>query len=208
MQTIIQGRAIVGLALGLGAFAVAFAAPTLKGNPEKAIPIVTERCSGCHGLDGNSPIPNFPRLAGLLPEFLLKELKQYKAEHRDSDMMQPMAAELSEQEMINLALYFAAQKPAPGTVTKPELLELGKKIYQDGNDQTGVPSCAGCHEEDGAGSARYPRLAGQNPEYIVEELKRYANGKRRYGKKLMRTVAERLSEEETEAVAQYIASLK
>ena len=208
MQTTSQRRAIAGLALSLGTLAVAVAAPALKGDPEKAIPIVTERCSGCHGMDGNSPLPNFPRLAGLHPEFLLKELKEYKAEHRDSDVMKPMAADLDEQDMLNLAAYFAAQIPTPGTVTQPELLELGKKIYLEGNEQTGVPSCAGCHEEDGSGSVRFPRVAGQNPEYTVEELKRYANGSRRYGKKLMRTVAERLSEQEAQAVAQYIASLK
>ncbi len=197
-----------GLALGLASFALAYAAPPLKGEAEKAIPIVTQHCANCHGLDGNSPIASFPRLAGMNPQYLLRELREYKSEHRVSELMQPMVAALSEQEMINLALYFAAQKPVPASVTRPELLVLGKRIYFEGNDETGVPSCAGCHEEDGLGTERFPRVAGQNPEYVLDELKRYASGKPRYRGKVMRTVAERLSPKEAQAVAEYMASMQ
>jgi len=202
-----QHRTIVGLALSLATLAAPFAAPALKGNPELAIPLVTERCAGCHGQDGNSPIPNFPRLAGMHPQYLLKELQNYKSEQRSGDIMRAMAAPLSESEMTNLALYFSVQKPVSAGATRPELLALGKKIYDDGNDAVGVPSCSGCHEEDGSGSARFPRVAGQNPEYVLEELGRYASIPN-HRSKVMRTVAQRLSKQEAQAVAEYMASLQ
>jgi cytochrome c553 len=87
------------------------------------------------------------------------------------------------------------------------LLPLGKKVYLEGNSDTGVPSCDGCHEENGAGSARFPRIAGQNVEYTLEQFRLYTTGKRPFGKKVMRTVAERLTEKEARAVAEYMASL-
>jgi cytochrome c553 len=158
-------------------------------------------------MDGNSPVPNFPKLAGLQPEYLLHEMREYKEHHRDNEMMTPLCQQITEADMANLALYFAAQKPAPATVTQPELLPLGKKIYLEGNPDSGLPSCDGCHEADGSGSARFPRLAGQNPEYILEQFHLYASGNRKYGKKVMRTVAERITEQEAKAVAQYIASM-
>ena len=202
-----QHRTIAGLVLGLATIAASFAAPALKGNPERAIPLVTERCAGCHGQDGNSPIPNFPRLAGMNAQYLLKELQNFKSEQRSGDIMKAMAAALSDTEMTDLALYFSKQKPVSATVTRPELLALGKKIFEDGNDAAGVPSCSGCHEEDGSGSARFPRVAGQNPEYVLEELGRYLSIPN-HRSKVMRTVAQRLSKQEAQAVAEYMASLQ
>lgn len=197
---------IGGVALLAGGLAIA--GPKVVGDPAKAEPIVKEVCAGCHGEDGNSPMPNLPKLAGQHPEYLMHELKEFKAEHRQSEMMLPqMIATLSDEDMANLAIYFAAQKPTPATVTRPELVAKGKKLFFNGNTSSGVPSCDGCHEEDGAGSEKYPRIAGQNPEYTLEEFKRYADKKRPYGKKVMQTVAERLSPEEAEALAQYLASL-
>ncbi len=165
-------------------------------------------CAGCHGADGNSEIPTFPKLAGQHVVYLLKELNDYNQAHRASDIMQPMAASLSEQDKLDIAHFYARQKPAPGTVAKPELLALGKQVYLEGNSKNGVPSCDGCHDEDGAGSGKFPRVAGQHPEYLLEELQRYASGKRSHGTRVMRTVAERLTPEEAEAVSQYMASLE
>jgi cytochrome c553 len=184
------------------------AAPTLNGDPAKGAKIAGDTCAGCHGVDGNSEATTFPRLAGQHAVFLVRELKDYKAEHRISEMMLPMTSPLSEQDMIDVALYYSKQKPKQAEVTKPELLAAGKKIYFEGNTKSGVPSCDGCHEEDGSGSAKFPRVAGQHVDYVLEELKRYASGKRNYGTKVMRTVAERLTPEEAEAVAQYMASMK
>lgn len=196
---------LAGLGCGI---TLALAAEKIHGDPTLAEPIVTSACAGCHGQDGNSPVPNFPKLAGQTAEYLLREMKEFQQEHRQSEVMAPFIANLSEQDLANLAVYFAAQTPSPGEVTKPELLALGKKIYQEGVPDTGVPSCDGCHEENGAGSGRTPRIAGQNVEYTLEQIKLYADHVRKNGKKVMRTVAERLTAEEAEAVAQYLASMK
>jgi cytochrome c553 len=196
-----------GTAILAAGMAVAIAGPKVVGNPAKAEPIVKESCAACHGDDGNSPMPNLPKLAGQHAGYLLYELKEFKLEHRLSDMMKPFVAPLTEEDMANLAVYFASKKPTPGVVTRPELVEKGKKIYLNGNPASGVPSCDGCHEETGEGSEKFPRIAAQNPEYTLEEFKRYADGRRPYGKKVMRTVAERLTPEEAEALAQYLASL-
>ena len=200
-------QAIAGLTLFAGGIAFSSAAETVKGDPAKAVPLVERLCMACHGQDGNSLIPSFPKLAGQHPEYLLHEMQEYKNKHRDNEMMSPVVLELSATDMANLAAYFAAQKPVPGTTSEPGLLALGKKIYLDGNSESGLPSCDGCHEENGKGSARFPRIAGQNPEYTMEQFHLYATGKRKFGKKVMVTVAERITEQEAKAVAEYIASM-
>jgi cytochrome c553 len=202
-----RSLSIATIALIFCGFPLALAAEKIKGEPAKAEPIVTNACAACHGQDGNSPVPNFPKLAGQTPEYLLKELREFKTEHRQSEAMAPFMANLSEQDMINLALYFSAQKPLPSEVTKPELVGLGKKIYYEGNPDTGVPSCEGCHADNGAGSARYPRIAGQSVEYTLEQIKLYSTHVRKHGIRMMRVIAERMTDEEAEAVAQYLASL-
>jgi len=200
-------KTIVGLSLFAGGVVISFAADPVKGDAAKAVPIVERLCSGCHGQDGNSPVPNFPSLSGHYPEYLLHEMLEYKEHHRDNEMMSPVIQELSEEDMANLAVYFAAQKPTPATVTEPGLLALGKQIYHDGIADSGLPACEGCHGEDGYGSARFPRVAGQNSEYTQEQFRQYVNGKRKHGKMLMRVVAERITEQEVKAVAEYIASM-
>lgn len=184
------------------------AAPALNGDPAKGKTIAAETCSGCHGADGNSEVPTFPKLAGQHAAYLVKEMKDYKSGHRVSDIMLPVMTPLNDQDMIDVALFYAKQKPTPAGATKPELVEAGKKVYFEGNGKSGVPSCDGCHEEDGTGSAKFPRVAGQHADFTVEELQRYASGKRAYASKVMRTVAERLTPQEAEAVAQYMASMK
>ena len=200
-------KTIAGLILCAGGAALSFAADSVKGDPAKAAPIVESQCAACHGMDGHSPIPNFPNLAGHHPEYLLHEMREYKQYHRDNEIMSPLVQPLSEADLANLALYFAAQKPRPADVTEPDLLPLGKKIYFEGNPASGLPACDGCHEADGAGSERFPRVAGQHREYTLEQFRLYASGKRKHGKKVMRTVAERITEQEAKAVAEYIASM-
>lgn len=187
--------------------AASMAGPAIQGDPARGAALMAERCAACHGPDGNSPVANFPKLAGQHAEYLLHEIIEYREHHRESELMQPVVQGLSETDMADLAVFLAAQKPTPGTVTEPSLLALGKRVYLEGNSDTGVPSCEGCHEEDGHGSARFPRLAGQNVEYTLEQFRLYTAGKRPFGKKVMRTVAERLSEKEARAVAEYMASL-
>lgn len=183
------------------------AGPPMQGDLARGAAVMAERCAACHGPDGNSQTPAFPKLAGQHAEYLLHEMKEYQEHHRESELMQPLVQDLAEQDMVNLAVFLAAQKPTPGVVTDPSLLAKGKHVYLSGNPDTGVPSCDGCHEEGGEGSARFPRVAGQSVEYTLEQFRLYVAGKRPYGKKVMRTVAERLSEAEARAVAEYMASL-
>ena len=170
--------------------------------------IVAESCAGCHGQDGNSVVPGFPKLAGQQKVYLLREMMDYKEGRRQSEVMVPALAQLSEEDMSNLAAYFAAKAPSPGALAHPERLALGKRVFLEGNTKTGVPSCDGCHEENGEGSKKFPRVAGQHTEYALEQLAQYASGKRSNGVKVMRTIAERLSKEEAEAVVEYMSSLK
>lgn len=183
------------------------AGPTGQGDPAKGATLMAERCAACHGPDGNSPVPTFPKLAGQHVDYLVHELNEYQEHRRVSEMMLPIAKELSQTDIADIAVFLAAQKPSPGMVSEPSLLAMGKRIYLEGNSDTGVPSCEGCHEADGSGSARFPRLAGQNVEYTLEQFRLYSSGKRPFGKKVMRTIAERLSEKEARAVAEYMASL-
>lgn len=199
----LRGLPITLVLAGLGLTA----AQAGQGDPAKGAALVGERCAACHGADGNAPQPGHPRLAGQQPEYLLAELKAYQDGQRVSAVMQPVAAALSAQGAADIAAFLAGRKPAPGVAGDPALVAQGKKVYFEGNPGTGLPSCDGCHEEGGEGSARFPRVAGQNVEYVLEQFRLYAAGKRPYGKKVMRTVAERLSEQEARAVAEYLASL-
>jgi cytochrome c553 len=170
--------------------------------------LAAETCGGCHSADGNSVVPEFPKLAGQQKSYLLREMLDYKEGRRHSDVMAPLMTQLGQDDMNKLADYYAAQPPAPGTVSKPELLALGKRVYLEGNTKSGVPSCDGCHEENGEGSKKFPRVAGQHVAYTLGQIDQYASGKRSNGVKVMRTIAERLTKEEAEAVAEYRASLK
>lgn len=199
-------RAFTILTLGLAM--AAYAADGLKGDAGKGKVLASESCAACHGADGNSTAPTFPKLAAQHESYLLRELQDYKSGARANDIMTPIVAGLSDQDMADLAAYYAKQEAADGQVNNPALMDLGKRIYLQGNDKSGVPSCDGCHEEGGEGSKRFPRVAGQHVEYTLEQIRQYATGKRTNGKKVMRTVAERLTDEEARAVAEYMASLK
>ena len=190
----------------------AFAAPPVKGDAKKGAAIASQVCAVCHGPDGNGitpPNPDYPKLAGKQPEYLLKQLKDFHAGKRKNDIMSGMVASLNPDDMANLALHFAAQKNKPSAVSNPELLEFGKKFYTDGNPDQGVPACAGCHLPDGGGTSTYPHLAGQYASYVYQQLKRFASGERDNDRGLvMQSLALRMSEQEMKAVSEYITSLK
>ena len=173
----------------------------------KAISLSANLCASCHGEDGNSLVPAFPKLAGQQAVYLLRELKDYKSGKRVSEIMQPIVSGLSEDDLANLAAFYASQKTAPGTVTEPALLPVGKTLYLKGNDKSGIPTCESCHEADGTGGGKFPRVAGQNVEYTLEQFRLYTAGKRTNGARVMKTIAERMTEQETRAVAEYMASM-
>lgn len=204
MYRITQKTVVTAVLLALG---TSYATLAAGGSP-KAETLAAETCGGCHGPDGNSTVPEFPKLAGQQKTYLLREMLDYKEGRRQNEIMTPLMSTLTDEDMNQLAAYYAAQAPSAGTVTKPELLALGKRLYLEGNTKSGVPSCDGCHEENGEGSKKFPRVAGQHVAYTLDQITQYASGKRSNGVKVMRTIAERLTKEEAAAVAEYMASLK
>lgn len=177
------------------------------GDAAKAVSLAASLCASCHGEDGNSAVPTFPKLAGQQSAYLLRELKDYKSGKRVSEVMQPIVAGLNDEDIANLAALYSTQKAAPGAVGDASLVPVGKALYMKGNAKNGVPSCDGCHEEDGTGGGKFPRVAGQNVEYALEQFRLYAAGKRTNGARVMQAIAERLTEQEARAVAEFMASM-
>ncbi len=166
-------------------------------------------CGGCHGADGNSLVPNFPKLAGQHAAYLSKQLKDFKSGARKDPTMAPMAAPLSDQDIEDLAAYFSSQTLNPGK-GDPELVKLGEKLYRGGNRDTGVAACIACHGPAGAGNpaANYPKIGGQQNLYVVKALNDFKSGARSNdANKMMRSIAAKMSAEEIKAVAEYVAGL-
>jgi cytochrome c553 len=180
------------------------------GDPAKAQPIANRICAACHGADGNSPLPMNPSLAGQHPEYLFKQLNEFKSGSRNNAVMMGMVAGVSAEDMRNLAAYYAAQKPSGTAAKDKDLVAQGRKLFRGGNVATGVAACAGCHSPNGAGiPSQYPRLAGQHPEYLVAQLKAFRAGERaNNSSNMMRAVAARLTDKEIAAVAEYLSGLR
>lgn len=166
-------------------------------------------CTACHNPDGNSTIPENPKLAGLDAEYIAKQLADFRKHKRVSETMGPMAGQITEADIEVLAAYYSEQKPAPGVVADPKLAAQGQVIYDEGIVGSAVPACSGCHNEDGSGTAKYPRLAGQHTAYLIQQMKNFKSGTRNNDvREVMSAVAKRMSEQEMKAVAEYIAGLK
>ncbi len=187
----------------------AIAANPAQGDPAKAQQIVTQVCAACHGMDGNSPLPVNPNLAGQYSDYLTNQLLSFKSGGRKSAVMGGIVANLTPDDMRNLGAYFSEKKPKLGSAKDRELVALGQKIYRGGNAATAVPACASCHTPDGAGiPSQFPRLAGQHAEYILTQLKSFRSGERADdNSKMMRAIAVKLSDQEMLAVAEYISGL-
>nr|VFJ50407.1 MAG: Cytochrome c553 [Candidatus Kentron sp. FW]VFJ55107.1 MAG: Cytochrome c553 [Candidatus Kentron sp. FW] len=169
-------------------------------------------CAGCHGMDGNSPAPQFPKIAGQHTAYLLKQIKDFRAAtHRASPVMQPFAMGQSMEDMKDIVAYFSSQKTSPGYAEgTPEQLALGEKLYRGGNAKTKVAACMACHGPAGSGNslAPFPALSGQHAAYTKAQLEAFRSGSRKNdAKSMMRMTAERLTDQEIEAVSQYIAGL-
>ncbi len=208
-------KRIMALAAMLAAAAAAAAEPPFKGDAAKAQPMVNQVCAACHAADGNSQIAVNPKLAGQIPEYLHKQLTNFKPAagkkaERDNPVMAGMVAGLSPEDMRNLAAYFAGQAAKPGAAKSKDLVALGQKIYRGGIASKGVAACASCHGPNGAGMpAQYPRLSGQHAEYVEVQLKAFRSGERANDPgSMMRGVAEKLSDREIQGVSDYIAGLR
>lgn len=167
-------------------------------------------CAACHGADGNSVNPIWPRLAGQHASYISKQLRDFKTMKRMDPTMQGMAATVQDADIENIAAYFESQKPAAANFDK-SLLEMGQNIYRGGITETSVAACMGCHSPSGAGNgpAGFPSLKGQHPEYIVSQLQKFKDSARTNDSgKMMRGVANRMSDKEMKAVAAYISAMK
>ncbi len=165
-------------------------------------------CAACHGADGNSAIPANPKLAQQHPEYLVKQLQEFKAGKRNNAIMKGFATALSEDDMRNIAYWLTAKKAKPGFAKDKELVALGEKIYRGGIADRQVAACAGCHSPNGAGiPSQFPRIGGQHADYSVAQLTGFRDGAR--GNSLqMGQVAAKLNDREIKAVADYVAGLR
>ncbi len=186
------------------------AAPTKAAKPDlvKGEASFTAVCAACHGADGNSTIAANPKLSQQHPEYLLKQLKEFKSGKRNNAVMAGFASMLTEEDMKNIA-YWAASKPAKaGAASDKDLVALGERIYRGGIADRQIAACAGCHSPNGAGiPAQYPRLSGQHADYTASQLKMFRDGSRANSNQ-MTQVAAKLNDREIKAVADYIAGLR
>jgi cytochrome c553 len=210
-------RLNLAAAAALCAFTVTTASAqyVIKGDAAKGQEIAGKVCAACHGPDGNSPLAVNPSLAGQHAEYLYKQLSNFKSKdgkpaERNNAVMAGMAAGLSDDDMKNLATYYAGQTARPRAARDPELVKLGRMIYNGGIAAKGVPACASCHSPNGAGlPAQFPRVGGQHAEYIYAQLKAFRAGERKNDLNgMMRTVSAKLSDREAAAVSEYSAGLR
>jgi cytochrome c553 len=184
------------------------AAKVAKPDLAKGEASFTAVCAACHAADGNSMIPINPKLAQQHPEYLIKQLKEFKSGKRANAIMSGMVAALSEDDMKNIAYWLASKKAKPGFAKDKETVALGERIYRGGIPDRQIAACAGCHSPNGAGiPAQYPRIAGQHADYAVAQLVAFRDGIRKNSAQ-MTGVAAKMNDREIKAVSDYIAGLR
>ena len=184
------------------------AAKVAKPDLVKGEASFTAVCAACHGADGNSGTPVNPKLAQQHPEYLVKQLQEFKSGKRANAVMSGMVAALSEDDMKNIAYWVASKKSKPGFAKEKETVALGERIYRGGIADRQVAACAGCHSPNGAGiPAQYPRLGGQHADYTDAQLKGFRDGVRGNSSQ-MAGVARKMNDREIKAVSDYIAGLR
>lgn len=189
----------------MGTASSAFAAGDAAAGQAKAA-----ACAACHGPDGNSFNPEWPKLAGQHPDYIVKQLKDFKAGVRQNPLMSPMAAPLSDQDILDLAAFFSSQKTQLGEAD-PNLVAAGEKLYRGGNVASGVSACAACHSPTGTGNpaAMFPRVSGQYAAYVAKQLQDFKTGARTNDAgQMMRNIAAKMTDEEIQAVASYMQGLR
>lgn len=201
--------AVAGLA---GFMAEARAADAAKPDLDRGKAIATQVCAACHGVDGNSATGSFPKLAGQHPDYLVKQLHDFKTQPgakgsvRVNSVMVGFASVLNDQDARNVAAYYGSQSAKPGAARNAATVPVGQKIYRGGIAEKGVPACASCHGPTGQGiPVQYPRLSGQWADYTVAQLTAFQQGTR--SNDAMHQIALRLTDSEVKAVADYIAGL-
>lgn len=200
-----MNKVLVSLLLTLGLTGVAQAAGDAEAGQGKVAV-----CGACHGADGNSPAPNFPKLAGQGERYLLKQLHDIKSGNRQVVEMTGMLDNLSDQDMADIAAYFSSQKMSVGAAD-PKLVARGEALFRGGKLEEGMPACTGCHSPDGAGlaAAGFPHLGGQHAQYVAKQLTDFREGNRTNDgdAMIMRAIASKLSNKDIEAVSSFIQGL-
>ena len=197
-------KLVVCLMIGLGWMSFSYAGGNAEAGQGNAAV-----CGGCHGVDGNSMIPSFPKLAGQGELYLTKQLIDIRDGARSVPQMSGILTGRTDQDLADLAAYYSAQKVTIGA-TDPELLDLGRQIYRAGIAAKGVAACSACHSPTGAGNAQaaFPALSGQHADYVIAQLKAYRTETRTNGQAMMmQQVAALMSDKEIEAVASYVQGL-
>jgi cytochrome c553 len=205
MRKIFQGSLMMVLA-GISLAAMAQSAKPVAV-PKPVQDIITGRCALCHGPEGESASAIYPRLAAQHPDYLQKQLKDFRDGRRTSETMNDMAKDLQDGDIAALAAFYASKKAGgrqPGDV---DLAGVGKYIFARGNSYSGVAACASCHGPKGYGTEQLPRLAGQHPAYTETQLKEFNKRTRNNDNSIMHSIAAKLTELETRAVSVYIGSL-
>lgn len=195
--------------------ATSFSALANEPAPAKAKPDLAKGeasfgavCAACHGADGNSGTPAYPKLAQQHPEYLVKQLQEFKSGKRDNAVMKGFATALSDDDMKNIAYWLTSKAAKPGFAKDKELVTLGERIYRGGIADRQVPACAGCHSPNGAGiPSQYPRLGGQHADYAIAQLTAFRDGVRKNSLQ-MSQVAAKLNDREIKAVSDYVAGLR
>jgi cbb3-type cytochrome c oxidase subunit III len=197
------------------ALAALFATPVMadeakgpaKPDVAKGATISATVCAACHTADGSRGIPTNPILQGQHADYLVKQLQEFKSGKRDNAIMKPMASTLSDDDMRNVAAFYASKTAKPGLSKSPATVDLGKKIWRGGITEKAIPACAGCHGPTGAGiPSQYARLGGQHAEYVSAELTLFRSGKRGNSPQ-MAVIAARMSDAEIAAVSDYVEGL-
>ena len=184
------------------------AAAPAKPDLAKGGAISSQVCAACHTADGSRGSPANPILQGQHPEYLAKQLAEFKSGKRKNAIMAGMAATLSEEDMRNVAAFYASKTAKPGFAKNKDTVALGEKIYRGGIAERNVPACAGCHGPTGSGlPAQYPRLGGQHGDYVEAQMTAFRSGARA-NNTVMVAVAAKMNDKEIKAVSDYIAGLR
>jgi cytochrome c553 len=204
-------------ALTIATVAAALAGPALAEEAAKAAPkvdvakgqaISTQVCAACHTNDGSRGSPANPILQGQHPDYIAKQLADFKTGKRNNPVMKGFASTLSEEDMKNVAAFYAGKQAKPGFAKNKDLVALGENIYRGGIPEKQVPACAGCHSPNGAGiPAQFPRLSGQHADYVEAQMTAFRAGTRANGPMMM-TIAAKMSDKEIKAVSDYVAGLR
>jgi len=200
----------VSLLCAAVAAALSFSAQAQSAKPDlvKGAASFGQVCVACHAADGNSTTAENPKLARQHPEYLVKQLHEFKSGKRDNAVMKGFASALSDDDMRNIAYWLADQKPTTGFAKNKDTIRLGERIYRGGIPDRQIAACAGCHSPNGAGiPAQYPRLAGQHAVYTETQLNAFRAGVRNNNAQ-MTGVAAKMNDREIKAVADYIAGLR